>query len=144
MQNWGNGYAIVRAAVFVIVALGLAACGDMPETGTEVTPPAPLSPVAGEIPEELNRATAAITDGSLEPDQFAGQIDTAFQLVVRGDGTEHTLTIAELVGETTIAPEGETTIEFTIGGEPGLSEITLDGNAVGTFERQGAGGMTDG
>ncbi|MGH2617965.1 MAG: hypothetical protein ACRDJC_22280 [Thermomicrobiales bacterium] len=142
-RDWGNGKAIVRAAVFVSVAFGLAACGDMPETGIEVTPPVPLSPVAGEIPEELTRVTAAITDAGLEPDQFAGQIDTAFQLVIQGDGVEHTLAIAELVSDTTIAPEGETAIEFTIVGEPGLSDIMLDGEPVGTFERQSAGGITD-
>ena len=111
---------------------------------TEITPPVPFSPTAGEIPEDTFQATATITDGGLDPDRFAGEVGTAFQLVVEGDGTEHTLEIQELVAPTTIAPEGQTTIDFTVIGDPGELDILLDGEPVGTFERQSAGGITDG
>ena len=124
-------------------ALGLAACGDTPDSGTQITPPVPLSPTAGEIPEETFQATATITDEGLDPDQFAGQVGTAFQLVIAGDGTEHTLVIEELVAETPIAPEGETTIDFTVVGDPGPLDILLDGERAGTFERQSASGITE-
>jgi hypothetical protein len=138
-----KAYSLYRAAAVVVLALGLVACGDMPETGTEVTPPVPLSPTAGEIPEDTFMATATITEDGLDPDQFAGRIGTAFELVIEGDGTEHTLLVQEMVDETTIAPEGATTVAFTIEGEPGISDIFLDGEIVGTFERQIAGGIID-
>ena len=109
------------------------------ETGTEVTPPVPLSPTAGEIPEETFQATAAITEDGLDPDQFAGQIGTAFELVVEGDGTEHTLLIEEMVAETPIAAEGSTTVAFTIEGEPGdLRHPPRRRGRSGQFERQSA------
>lgn len=123
-----------------LFALGLAACGETIDTGTPVTPPAPLSPEAGEAPDETNSATATIVDGKLDPNSFGGPIGTAFELVVTGDGTEHTLAIEELVDGETIAADGETSVAFTIEGEPGTLEITLDGNPAGTFERQAASG----
>ena len=143
MPDRRKAYSLYRAATIALLVVGLAACGDMPETGTEVTPPVPLSPIAGAIPEDTFMATATITEDGLDPDQFAGQIGTAFELVVEGDGTEHTLLIEELVDETTIAPEGSTTVAFTIVGEPGISDIFLDGEVAGTFERQIAGGIVN-
>jgi hypothetical protein len=136
-----------RGAAVVLIALGLVACGETvapTDPGEEITPPVPFSPTAGEIPEDTFQATATITDGSLDPDRFAGEVGTAFQLVVEGDGTEHTLEIQELVAPTTIAPEGQTTIDFTVIGDSGELDILLDGETVGTFERQSAGGITDG
>jgi hypothetical protein len=141
-----GAWSFSRGAVVALIALGLAACGETAspvDPGTAVTPPVPLSPTAGEIPEETFQATATITDGGLDPDQFAGVSGTAFQLVVQGDGTEHTLEIEELVAATKIAPEGQTTIDFTVVGDPGELDILLDGNSVGTFERQAASGATD-
>ena len=137
------GNTFIRGTAVVLVGLVLAACGDAPDSGTQITPPMPLSPTAGEFPEETFQATATITDGALDPDQFSGQVGTAFQLVITGDGTEHTLEIEELVAETTIAPEGETTIDFTVVGDPGPLDIMLDGERAGTFERQTASGITD-
>jgi len=126
-----------------LIALGLAACGQVPDTGTQITPPVPGSPGAGEIPDETFQATAAISNGKLNPDNFAGQIGTAYELAVTGDGKDHTLGIDELVDGKKIAPTGVTNVVFTIEGEPGTLDITLDGNAVGTFERQAASGATD-
>lgn len=103
----------------------------------------PLSPTAGEIPEDTFQATATITDEGLDPDRFAAEVGTAFRLVVEGNGTEHTLEIQELVAPTTIAAEGQTTIDFTVVGDSGELDILLDGETAGTFERQGAGGITD-
>lgn len=130
----------------MLIALGLVACGETAapaDPGTEITPPVPFSPTAGEIPEETFQATATITGEDLDPDRFAGVTGTAFQLVVEGDGREHTLEIQELVAPTTIAPEGQTTIDFTVVGDPGMLDILLDGQAVGTFERQAPSGATD-
>ncbi len=138
-----NRKVFVRGATVALVAIGLVACGEAADTGTEITPPAPFSPAAGEIPEETFQATASITDEGLDPNEFAGQIGTAFQLVIEGDGTEHTIVIQELVEETTIAASGETTIDFTVEGDPGPLEITLDGEPAGTFERQSASGIVD-
>ena len=144
MARWREKLSSLRGgAVVVVVVVALAACGDTVDSGTEITPPVPLSPTAGEIPEETFQATATITGEGLDPDQFAGQVGTAFQLVVTGDGTEHTLVIEELVAETTIAAEGETTIDFTIVGDPGLLDIMLDGEQAGTFERQSASGASE-
>lgn len=140
---WFRKPTFPGAAVIAASALVLAGCGDLPVTGTEVTPPVPLSPTAGEIPEETFQATAAITDDGLDPDRFAGRIGDAFELVIEGDGTEHTLLIGELVAETPIAAEGSTTVAFTIVGDPGTSDILLDGEVAGQFERQSAGGLTD-
>lgn len=143
MWNWLGRFSPRRTAAVSVCALALAGCGDILETGTEVTPPVPLSPVAGEIPEETFQATASITEGGLDPGRFAGRIGTAFELVIEGDGTEHTLVIEELVAETPIAAEGSTTVAFTIEGEPGVSDILLDGEVAGQFERQIAGGLTE-
>ena len=146
MARGRAAWTFSRGAAIALVALGLVACGETAapvDPGTEITPPVPLSPTAGEIPEDTFQATATITDEGLEPDQFAGQVGTAFQLVVEGDGTEHTLEIQELVAPTTIAAEGQTTIDFTVVGDPGELDILLDGESVGTFERQAAGGVTD-
>ena len=134
---------IARGAVLAIVTLSLVACGEAANTGTEITPSAPLSPTAGEIPEETFQAMATITDKGLDPSNFTGQVGSAFQLVIAGDGTEHMLVIQELVEETAVAASGETTIDFTVEGDPGPLEITLDGEPAGTFERQSASGMTE-
>jgi hypothetical protein len=135
-----------RGAAITLIVLGLVACGETAapiDPGTEITPPVPFSPTAGEIPEDTFQATATITDEGLEPDRFSGQVVTAFQLVVEGDGSEHTLEIQELVAPTTIAAEGQTAIDFTVVGDPGELDILLDDEIVGTFERQAAGGVTD-
>jgi hypothetical protein len=135
-----------RGAAVALIAVTLVACGENAapvDPGTQITPPVPFSPTAGEIPEETFQATATIADGALDPDQFSAVSGTAFQLVITGDGTEHTLEIEELVAETPVAAEGETTIDFTIVGEPGTLDILLDGESVGTFERQAASGATD-
>lgn len=143
MPQYRAGSSMLRGAAIALLALGLVACGDTIDTGTEITPPAPLSPQAGEIPDETHRATATMVDGQLDPQRFGGVIGTAFELAVTGDGAEHTLAIEELVDGETIAPDGETTVAFTIEGEPGELEITLDGNPAGTFERQSASGIGD-
>ena len=131
-----------RGAALALLVLGLVACGVTPESTTEVTPPVPLSPVAGEIPEERAQASASITEDGIDPDRFAGQIGTGFTLTLTGDGEEHTLVIQDLVAETPIAADGETAVTFTVAGDPGVSDITLDGDVVGAFERQSAGGST--
>ena len=143
MPDRRKAYSLYRAVAVVMLAAGLVACGESPDSGTEVTPPVPLSPTAGEIPEDTFMATATITEDGLDPDRFAGRIGDAFQLVISGDGTEHTLLIEEMVAETTIAPDGETSVAFTIEGEPGISDIFLDGEMAGTFERLIAGGIDD-
>ena len=135
-----------RGATIALIALGLVACGETAapvDSGTQITPPVPLSPTAGEIPEETFQATAAITDEGLDPDQFSAVSGTAFQLVVQGNGKEHTLEIRELVAPRKIAAEGQTTIDFTVVGDPAELDILLDGNSVGTFDRQAASGATN-
>jgi primosomal protein N' (replication factor Y) len=134
---------LFRGLAVVVLTLSLAACGNQPDTGTQITPPVPNSPTAGEMPDKTFEATAKIVNGKLDPPQFAGQVGTAFRLAVTGDGKEHTLAIAELVDGKTIAPSGVTNVTFTIEGQPGELEITLDGNPAGTFQRQSVGGGAD-
>ena len=146
MARRRGAWTFSRGAAVVLIALGLVACGETAppvDPGTEITPPVPFSPTAGEIPEETFQATATITDEGLDPDRFAGVSGTAFRLIVEGDGREHTFEIEELVAPTQIAPEGQTTIDFTVVGDPGELDILLDGESVGTFERQAASGATD-
>jgi len=141
-----GAWTFSHGAAVVLIALGLAACGESAspvDSGTAITPPVPLSPTAGEIPEETFQATATITNGTLNPNQFAGVAGTAFQLVVKGDGKEHTFEIKELVSPRKIAPQGQTTIDFTVDGDPGELDILLDGKSVGKFERQAASGATN-
>jgi hypothetical protein len=135
-----RGPWIARGLAIAAIGIGLVACGDQIDTGTQVTPPPPLSPEAGESPDQTSRATATIADGKLDPSALGGPIGTAFELAVTGDGTEHDLAIEELVDGEAIAAEGTTTVAFTIEGDPGTLEITLDGNQAGTFERQSASG----
>ena len=138
-------FSVGRGATMALLVLGLAACGetpgglDTPDEGTVIVPPA--SPDAGEVPDVTNQAAATIVDGKLDPSSFGGLIGNAFELVITGDGTEHTFAIEELVDETTIAATGETTIGFTIEGEPGDLAITLDGENAGTFQRQSPSGV---
>jgi hypothetical protein len=134
------GSSITTYAMVSLIGLGLAACGQTVDTGTQITPLPSLSPRAGERPDVTHRATAAIVNGKLDPARFGGLIGTAFELAVTGDGKEHTLAIQELVDGKTIKPTGVTTVAFTIEGEPGNLQITLDGNPAGTFERQTASG----
>jgi hypothetical protein len=146
MARCRGAWTFSRGAVVALLALGSVACGESAspvDPGTAITPPVPLSPTAGEIPEETFQATATISGEGLDPDRFAGVSGTAFQLAVAGDGKEHTLEIQELVAPTKIAPEGQTTIDFTVVGDPGELNILLDGKSVGTFERQAASGATD-
>lgn len=141
--NRRAGSSVARFMTAALFAVGLVACGETIDTGTPVTPPAESSPVAGENPDATNQATAKIVAGKLDPNDFGGPIGSAFELVVTGDGSEHTLAIQELVESAKIAATGETTVAFTIEGEPGTLEITLDGKAAGTFERQDAAGSDD-
>src|SRR5215208_441176 len=146
MARGRAAWTFSRGAAIAIVALGLVACGETAapvDPGSQITPPVPFSPTAGEIPEETFQATATITEEGLDPDQFSGVTGTAFRLVVQGNGKEHTLEIKELVAATKIAPEGQTTIDFTVVGDPRELDILLDGKSVGTFERQAASGATD-
>ena len=146
MARCRGAWTFSRGAAIALIALGLVACGETAapvDPSTQITPPVPFSPTAGEIPEETFQATASITDGGLDPDQFSAVSGTAFQLVITGDGAEHTLEIQELVAKTPIAAEGETAIDFTVTGEPSTLDILLDGKAVATFERQAASGATD-
>src|SRR5215210_4599787 len=141
-----GAWTFSRGAAVVLIALSVVACGETAapiDPGTQITPPVPLSPTAGEIPEETFQARATITNGALDPNQFAAVSGTAFQLVIKGDGKEHTFEIQELVASRTIPPEGETKIDFTVVGDPGELNILLDGKSVGTFERQAASGATD-
>jgi hypothetical protein len=147
MARRRGAWIFSRGAAVVFIALSLVACGDTAapvDPGEEITPPVPFSPTAGEIPEETFQATATITDEGLDPNQFAAVSGTAFRLVIEGDGAEHTFEIQELVAPTTIAPEGQTTIDFTVVGDSGELDILLDGEAVGTFERQSPSGAVDG
>ena len=131
MINWG-----ARGAVVGLLALGLAGCGDMPDEGTVVQPTTEAPAGSGETTDTVHQATASIVDGKLEPATFGDKIGTAFELTVTGDGTEHTLAIDGLVDGETIAADGDTTVGFTIEGEPGALDITLDGEPAGTFEKQ--------
>lgn len=137
------GSLIARGAVIALFGLGLVACGETVDTGRQITPPAPLSPEAGEQPDQTHRASATIVNGKLDPETYGGQIGTAFELAVTGDGKEHALAIQELVDEQTIAPTGVTVVAFTVEGDPGSLQMTLDGNPAGTFERQGASGLSN-
>src|SRR5215216_8047896 len=92
MARRGGAWAVGRGAAIVLIALSVVACGETAapiDPGTQITPPVPMSPTAGEIPEETFQATASITDGGLNPNQFSAVSSTAFQLVINGDGKEH-------------------------------------------------------
>jgi hypothetical protein len=146
MAERRGAWTFSRGAAVVLIALGLVACGETAspvDSGTQITPPVPLSPTSGEIPEETFQATATITNGGLDPNQFAAVTGTAFQLVINGDGKEHTFEIQELVAPRPIAAEGQTKIDFTVDGDPGELNILLDGKSVGKFERQAASGAAD-
>jgi hypothetical protein len=130
LTKWGT-----RGAVTGLLVLGLAGCGDMPDQGTVVQPTTEASPGSGETTDTTHEISVKIVDGKLDPAELGDKIGTAVVLNVTGDGKEHTLGIDELVDGETIAAEGSTEVDFTVEGEPGSLEITLDGQPVGTFER---------
>jgi hypothetical protein len=130
LTKWGT-----RGAVMGLLVLGLAACGDTPDQGTVVQPTTEASPDSGETTDTTHEISVKIADGKLDPAELGDKIGTAVILNVTGDGKEHTLAIDQLVDGETIAAEGETEVDFTVDGEPGSLEITLDGQPAGTFER---------
>jgi hypothetical protein len=130
LTKWGS-----RGAVMGLLVLGLAGCGDMPDEGSVVQPTTEASPGSGETTDTTHEISVKIVDGKLDPAELGDKIGTAVVLNVTGDGKEHTLGIDELVDGETIAAEGATEIDFTVEGEPGSLEITLDGQPAGTFER---------
>jgi hypothetical protein len=129
LAKWGT-----RGAVMGLLVLGLAACGDMPDQGVVVEPTTEAAADSGETTETTHEIAVKIADGKLDPSELGDQIGTAVILNVTGDGTEHTLGIDGLVDGETIAAEGETQVGFTVEGEPGKVDITLDGQPAGTFE----------
>lgn len=131
LTQWGT-----RGAVVGLLILGLTACGDTPDQGTVVQPTTAAAPDSGETTDTTHEIAVTIVDGKLDPAELGDTIGTAVILNVTGDGTEHTLAIEELVDGETIAAEGQTEVDFTVEGEPGSLEITLDGEPAGTFERQ--------
>lgn len=132
MTKWGT-----RGVVLGLLVLGLAACGDMPDQGTVVQPTTDASAGSGEATDLTHEIAVKIVNGKLEPAALGDKIGTAVVLNVTGDGKEHTLGIDELVDGETIAAEGKTEVDFTVEGDPGSLEITLDGQPAGTFERMG-------
>lgn len=130
LTKWG-----ARGAVMGILVLGLAACGDMPDQGTVVEPTTEAPAGSGEATDTTHEIPVKIVDGKLDPADLGDKIGTAVILKVTGDGTERTLAIDELVDGETIAADGETEVDFTVEGEPGKMDITLDGKPAGTFER---------
>ena len=131
LTQWGT-----RGAVMGLLILGLTACGDTPDQGTVVQPTTEAAPDSGETTDTTHEISVTIVDGKLDPAELGDTIGTAVILNVTGDGEEHTLAIEELVDGETIAAEGQTEVDFTVEGEPGSLEITLDGEPAGTFERQ--------
>ena len=130
ITKWGT-----RGAVTGLLVLGLAACGDTPDQGTVVEPTTEAAADSGETTDTTHEIAVKIVDGKLDPAELGDKIGTAVILNVTGDGKEHTLAIDELVDGETIAAEGETEVGFTVEGEPGSLDITLDGESAGTFER---------
>jgi hypothetical protein len=130
LAKWGT-----RGAVTGLFVLGLAGCGDMPDQGSVVQPTTEASLGSSEATDTTHEISVKIADGKLDPAELGDKIGTAVVLNVTGDGKEHTLAIDELVDGETIAAEGETEVDFTVEGEPGPLEITLDGQPAGTFER---------
>ena len=130
VKMWG-----MRGAVMGLLVFGLSACGEMPDKGTVVEPTTEAAPGTGETTDTTHEISVKIVDGKLDPSELGDKIGTAVVLNVTGDGKEHQLGIDELVDGETIAADGQTEIDFTVEGEPGKLEITLDGQPAGTFER---------
>ena len=130
VKMWG-----MRGAVMGLLVFGLSACGEMPDKGTVVEPTTEAAPGSGETTDTTHEISVKIVDGKLDPSELGDKIGTAVVLSVTGDGKEHQLGIDELVDGETIAADGQTEIDFTVEGEPGKLEITLDGQPAGTFER---------
>ncbi|MFN8593081.1 MAG: hypothetical protein U0031_16620 [Thermomicrobiales bacterium] len=135
-----KGTAVIVGLSLAVTACGPGAAPPAAETGTQARPGA--SPNAQQVPDLTNQTNATLANGSLTPDRFAGRIGDAYRLVVSGDGAEHTLAIEGLVAAMTIAAQGDTPVEFTIVGDPGISQITVDGKPAGEFERRSASGAT--
>ncbi len=84
----------------------------------------------------------SLEDGRLDPDRLTGTPGDSFVLIVNGDGTEHTIEIEGLVEAETIAPEGQTQVQFTVAEEPGEFPILIDGEEAGVFASQSASGIS--
>jgi len=92
---------------------------------------------------EAEGVVVSLEDGRLEPDdRLTGTPGDSFVLIVNGDGTEHTLEIEGLVESETIAPEGQTQVQFTVAEEPGEFPILIDGEEAGVFASQSASGIS--
>ena len=84
-------------------------------------------------------ALAQGTEPAAEPVEAASSSANigAIEALVWDDSInpDNDYSIDELVDGETIAAEGQTEIDFTVDGDPGKLEITLDGKPAGTFER---------
>ncbi|MCC6313774.1 MAG: hypothetical protein IT337_07150 [Thermomicrobiales bacterium] len=135
------------------LALVLAGCGAQPPavsvTQEGVTAPEVVlaSPAASPFPDarviEASGVEVKLENGKLSPDRIEGDIGSPMVITVTGDGTKHELSIEGLVDKHEIAAEGQTTVSFTIDGDPRETPITIDGKPAGTFAAQLPGGITD-
>ncbi len=147
----------------VLTSLALAACGGDDEEGgtgaednndtrpraTEAQPiynasPAYGSPARSGLAQDAETETVRIENGEIDPDLLEGQTGLPYILTVEGDGQPHTFAVTDLVAEQQIAPQGQTQVQLNIPENiSGDRDILLDGEQVGTFRIQGAGGAPD-
>ena len=161
LKTYGGLLRGVALAGLIMVTL--AACGDEEEQATEPTLPAGVEqastevaemgvglspealedPAGADVPQDIETIAVTIEDGKFNPDRISGFVDSEYVLLITGDGTEHTLSIPDLVDDETIAAEGVTEVALSISAEPSDLEITLDGEPAGTFEVQSPAGFSD-
>ena len=161
-SGWSRRGAWLRWAAFaLLITVALAACGRRDEEGggdteldarneaTQVntifnaSPEALASPARVDLPQDAETVTVAIKDGGIDPDTIEGHVGLPFILTVQGDGAAHMLEIRDLVAATPINPQGETLVQFTVPEGAGEQDILLDGQKVGTFQAQAAGGISE-
>ena len=146
--RWLRGLALV-----LVVSVALAACGGDDDDDDDLsvrTDPGEsssvidASPGANTLPQDAVVETIEITDDGIDPGTIEARVGFPVVLTVVGDGEAHTMEIGNYVNDTAIDADGETLVQFTVPEDTeGEVDILLDGESVGIFRAQAAGGLTD-
>jgi len=162
MKGTNRGRMAATIGALAIGGVVLAGCGAAPTeqkvnagdqvvgtadagtTGEEMVLASPPAGGAAGTPDvaaiDTEGTIVTLKGGKLVESPLEANTGDAMSITVKGDGTEHTFEIKNVVDQTTIAAEGSTNVQFTAPEQPATYDILIDGKKGGEFEVQDAAG----